>query len=306
MEKTNVLNAVAKVGNKGKDILNGVFGKQIAYAKVKSPQILMIGGGILFGVTVFTAVKATLDLDEVLDEFEEKKDKVKHSGDITEKQYKHDMATLYLYLGAKVIKLYLPTAICATGSIACFCGSHRILTARNAMAVGAYRMLDEHHKAYRSRVREDYGEDVDYIYENGLREGEVKEYDGEKGDDFEPRRDVSALNTNLYGRYFDEGNRNYSKVPDYNQEFLFGVQDRMNRRLKLNGHVFLNEVYDALGFKRTSAGAIVGWVKDSETGDNFIDFGLMTPDAQHIAFKNSEENSVYLDFNVQGVIYDLI
>ena len=55
--------------------------------------------------------------------------------------------------------------------------------------------------------------------------------------------------------------------------FLRAQQNYWNQMLVARGHVFLNEVYDALGIERTQAGSIVGWVI-SENGDNFIDFRI--------------------------------
>ena len=90
--------------------------------------------------------------------------------------------------------------------------------------------------------------------------------------------------------------------------FLHAQQEYFNNMLRARGHVFLNEVYDALGIQRTSAGSMVGWVmrKDGK-GDNFIDFGIFDGDKPRARdFVNGYERSILLDFNVDGVIYDLI
>jgi hypothetical protein len=75
--------------------------------------------------------------------------------------------------------------------------------------------------------------------------------------------------------------------------------------LQARGHVFLNEVYDALGIPRSQAGAVVGWVRGQ--GDGYIDFGLFNSENDRARdFVNGYERSILLDFNVNGVIYDLI
>ena len=60
-----------------------------------------------------------------------------------------------------------------------------------------------------------------------------------------------------------------------------------------------------LGIPRSQAGAVVGWVLGE--GDDYIDFGMF--DGNNMAtrdFVNGYERSILLDFNVDGVIYDLI
>ena len=65
----------------------------------------------------------------------------------------------------------------------------------------------------------------------------------------------------------------------------------------------LNDAYDKLGLDRTVPGAVVGWVWDGE-GDNMIDFGLYNPVNER--FLSGHEQAVWLDFNVDGVVYEQI
>ena len=105
---------------------------------------------------------------------------------------------------------------------------------------------------------------------------------------------------------FDNENPNWHPTLEYNILFLRAQQNYLNDLYQKRGHLFLNEVYDQLGLPRTQAGAIVGWVV-SKDGDNFIDFGIYDASRPGAAdFVNGYENSVMLDFNVDGVIYNLI
>ena len=80
-------------------------------------------------------------------------------------------------------------------------------------------------------------------------------------------------------------------------------QAQANDMLKSQGHLFLNEVYDMLGFKRTTAGAVVGWIYDDKKpyGDNFVDFG-MTEIRRNDADSDEYKRAFILDFNVVGDI----
>ncbi len=79
-----------------------------------------------------------------------------------------------------------------------------------------------------------------------------------------------------YRRIFNSDNANWSKNTEMNLFFLKTIQLRLNNMLKARGHLMLNEAYDALGFPRTSAGAVIGWVYEegNDFGDNFVDLGL--------------------------------
>lgn len=114
-----------------------------------------------------------------------------------------------------------------------------------------------------------------------------------------PDEDEMLRNT---GRDFtQENSRNWSDNPDINLMFFRCQENWCNQLLISRGHVFLNDVYDSLGFERTPVGAICGWLYEEQDsdGNEFIYFGI--PDAA----KNAPEK-LRLEFNVQGVIYDRI
>ena len=112
-----------------------------------------------------------------------------------------------------------------------------------------------------------------------------------------------------YARFFDDGCDNWQKDSEHNLWYLKQQQNYANEKLKINGYLFLNEVYDMLGIPRTKAGQIVGWYYDEKdpTRDNYVDFGIydVTKEANR-NFVNGYERTILLDFNVDGPIYDLI
>ena len=61
-----------------------------------------------------------------------------------------------------------------------------------------------------------------------------------------------------------------------------------------------------LGLPRSKEGAVVGWVKNGD-GDGYVDFGVFDNDVWIATqFVNGQERSIWLDFNVDGVIFDKI
>ena len=90
--------------------------------------------------------------------------------------------------------------------------------------------------------------------------------------------------------------------------FLRTTQNYVNELLKSRGYVLLNEVYRAIGIPESKDGHVVGWVYNEKNpnGDNYIDFGIYDNHEANRLFVNGYERSILLDFNVDGVIYDLI
>lgn len=109
-----------------------------------------------------------------------------------------------------------------------------------------------------------------------------------------------------YARCFDEGCTGWMNDSEHNRYFLQTQEMYANDLLKTRGHLYLNEVYDMLGLPRTKAGQIVGWVYDEENpiGDNRVDFGLAL--SMNQAFMNGFTKNVWLDFNVDGNILELV
>ena len=120
---------------------------------------------------------------------------------------------------------------------------------------------------------------------------------------------IDNLEHSEYAKFFDEGCPDWQKDPEFNLMYLRKQQEWANECLRNKGHLFLNEVYDMLGIPRTQAGQVVGWIFDEKNpnGDNFVDFGIYDVTSERKrAFVNGFERCILLDFNVDGVIYDMI
>lgn len=108
----------------------------------------------------------------------------------------------------------------------------------------------------------------------------------------------------IYAKVFDERNPHWLPDSEYNLTYLTMQQQYATQKLKNEGHIFLNEVYEMIGLPKTKAGQVVGWLYDEKnpTGDNFVDFDIYS--IRNADFINGYKNSVLLDFNVDGVILD--
>lgn len=283
-------------------------GRQTLKIQKHSPKILLGVGIVGFGATVVTASMATLKVSDILEDHMEANQAAKdlfeqEKEGYDEKVYNKDR----FYILSKTIislgKLYGPSIALGAISIGCFVGSYNIMDSRNVGLVAAYKTVDEAYKKYQEYVAEEFGEEREEEIRLRMEENEVKQEDGKT----KKSKTVTNDSPSMYARFFDDGNRNYQNEGQLNRMFLSSQQNYANDLLIARGHIFLNDVYDMLGLDRTSAGAVVGWVISDDGTDNHVDFGIFNSDVlEKRMFVNGEESAILLDFNVNGVIYDLI
>lgn len=294
-----------------------LLGRGLLHVQKHAPEILMavgIGSGI---ASTVLAVKATYELvaNDELSKARELKEgtqriydawisdrdhgtnKLKKQFNLdsySEEQFKRDTVIYYVRVVQTLAKKYaLPVALGAT-ALACVLGAHGLMKQRNAALMVAYNALDAAFKEYRKKVVEDQGEEKDqeYMNSNRFEEVEVVKDNGKKT----VEKKIKASDAmSPYARLFDQSNLNWQKNAEYNLYFLRVQETFANNRLKARGHVFLNEIYEGLGIPHSRQGALVGWVDD---GSNHISFGINDP--------VYDSDGIWLDFNVQGLIYDKI
>lgn len=265
-----------------------------------SPEILT-GLGVLGGVSsAVMAAKATLEVEEIVDEAREHLKVAKSQSTVDPQDHTKDVAYIYTRTALKLGRLYGPSISLGVASIGCVLAAHGIMRRRNAALVAGYKVLEQAFSEYRSRVEAEVGEDREKELYFNVKEEEVDTPDGRKS-----VKTSSPFAQSEYAKVFDKLNPNWSGNPEYNLLFLRSQQNYANDLLKARGHVFLNDVYDSLGIPRTKAGAVTGWVLGN--GDDFIDFGIYDLNRpMALEFINGYEPAIWLDFNVDGIIYDLI
>lgn len=235
----------------------------------------------------------TVTVDNAEDEY--KTDIVKFG-----KEKKHGYLKLKTEYALEYARMYTPSVVAIGGGIALIVYGHQILCKRNAALLGAYATLEQAFTDYRSRVRDRYGEQIEYDIYTGQEYKEITStVDDENGKKKKVKDLVPVVSDAVspYSRIFDEGSREHFKSFTMNRTFLECQQNMANDKLQRDGHLFLNTVYEMLGFDADPTGAICGWLRDDPDGDSFVDFGIV-PD--------EENNRFLLNFNCQGMIYDKI
>lgn len=308
-----------------KNNISKTFNKAVFLTKKHSPEILMITGVVGIITSGVMACKATLKVNDILEEAKsdiEKVHTVLNDESVTEEKYsemdsKKDLAAIYIQTGLKLAKVYGPSLIIGTLSITSMFASNNILRKRNVALAAAYAVVDKSFKEYRGRVIDRFGEEVDRQIKYNLKTMKVDEViTDENGKEKKVKKKIEVGGPDMYSPYaiiFDETNPYWEKDAELNKFFLQSRQAQANDKLRANGYLFLNDVYEMLGHEKTKAGQVVGWVYDPDSGegDNYVDFGLYDiytkPKYEaeaKAAFINGYERSVIIDFNVDGNIWE--
>jgi len=286
------------------------LGRGLLMTKKYSPTILTAVGVVGMVGTTILASRATLKLEPIVAELNDQKilikDVQKHLQSeelVTDQKQRKEITKAYVKSTKALVVLYGPTITLGLASISCVVAAHGIMHKRNVALVAAYKVVEDAFMKYRHRVIEEFGEDKDQEYRRGVyTEVSVDKETGKKT----KQKAMDPNGHSQYAKFFDEGNENWQREKSYNLFFLRSQQNFANDLLHSRGHMFLNDIHDMLGMERTSAGAVVGWAITKD-GDNFVDFGVYDFESEMArAFVNGDERSILLDFNVNGVIYDLI
>ena len=294
--------------------------KKVELKAIKHSPEILAGVGVVGVVgSLVMACKATTKLSDILEDSKEQLDKIKEvaADPAYEEKYsqddaKKDTTITYVQTAMKVTKLYAPSVILCASSLGCLLASNNILKKRNAALSAAYMTVDKSFKEYRKRVADRFGEEVEKEIRYNIKAEEITKVDEDGNEVIETVKVMDGTDDpnsySDYARFFDESCAAWQNDAEYNLTFLKAQQQYANDLLKARGRLFLNEVYRMLGIDETKAGQVVGWVynPDNPTGDNFVDFGIYNMQRERVrAFVNGYEPNILLDFNVDGVIWDL-
>ena len=137
---------------------------------------------------------------------------------------------------------YIPTVLVGVSTIACIFGANVLNKRQQAALVSAYALLDSSYKDYKKKVEELYGEGANQYVKQEIAKDKYEPFE------FEVDEDKVLFYDEYSGQYF-HGNRNTLREAEY----------RLNRDLQLDGGVYLNEYFEAIGLEDTDYGDYLGW-----------------------------------------------
>lgn len=222
-----------------------------------------------------------------------------------DKTAKRALLKLRAEFALEYAQMYAPAVVMMGTGFAMIIYGHQILNKRNLALVSAYATLEEAFNAYRDRVRQRYGDQIeDDIYTGKEYKTITSTVEGEDGKKKKVKEELTVVTdpVSQYARFFDqESTKEWFKDFNMNHTFLMCQQNSANDKLRRDGFLLLNTVYDMLGLEPSPTGAICGWVlpEDDEPpeGDDYVDFGMID---------DRENNRILLNFNCQGMMYDKI
>jgi hypothetical protein len=289
-------------------------GRATAVVQKFSPQILTTVGVVGVVAAGVLAAKSTLKLESVIDEHSERMSDIhEKKTTMTAEEYssthhKRDVTKVYLHTAKNLGKLYgLPISL-GVVSISCIIGGQGIQYKRTVGAIAAYKTLEETFDRYRARVVEEFGLEKDEEFHRGYKVTETVDENGAKDIKVEGEIDLSKGFTFIY----DHNNPNWKTTsPDYNLMTLTANETYANQLLSIRGHVFLNDIFDAIGMPRTKEGSVVGWVLGPDN-ENHISFGIVdlqgsrNRDARIFGSDEELGDCLLMNFNVDGIVWNQI
>lgn len=237
-----------------------------------SPLILTVTGVVGIGATAVLAYKSRSRVEAIIEEVEEVRkdeDRINELIDLQDRLTDEEEMELtylqenYVPVSKAVVVRDIAGAVAlpvVTGvaSLACVTLSWYIMNNRLLTVSGALATATAEHVYYKRKVADRFGEEVERELSTPVHKVEA-EYTDEKGKKKTGEVNVKDTLESLEGRWFDESMEYTADDFSYNKAFVESVAEKLGVQFMNRGSLTLNQVYDALGFPRSRAGALMGW-----------------------------------------------
>lgn len=298
------------------------------WTKRKSPELLVAGAIIAAAGSIVLAIKATPKAEIVLANANTKIKRIKSDmhddNKIANHEYsvslgKKELTKVYALTTLELGKLYLPTAIGFSLTVAGILNSHKIMKGRNMALAAAYTTLENGYRSYRERVAAKVGEAVENdIFRNMYSEKkEVTELDA-NGNEITKVKAVKGPHVKVdsdFAVIYDSNAKEWLRDTNMVLNNLAMKEKWLNQKLIYTKALFLYEVYEELGIdiyslgeKKAQASRVLGWIYDPEDNsrDSYISIGLFDRMGNRNeyamnALRNNDQE-LFLEFNVDGDI----
>lgn len=241
---------------------SGIIRNVRSSMKKHSPEILT-GVGIAGMVT--TTVMAVRATPKALMLIEEKKD-----------EYETDTLSPVETVKA-AWTCYIPSAIVGGVSIFCLIGASSVNLRRNAALATAYTLSESALKEYQEKVVETIGEKKERDIRDSIAKDKVEQNPVVQKEIIITEKGDTLCFDTLSGRYFKS-----------NRDQINKAVNELNRRMRDDMFISLNEFYYEIGMDGTKLGDVLGWNIDR----GYIDIDY----SSHLA--NGETPCLVLDYRI--------
>lgn len=210
-----------------------IFDSISKFADKHSPEILLGVGISGMITTTVLAVRATPKAVRTLDETKKRKQKLKLNAGETI---------------AAVWKFYIPAVITGGLSTACLIGSNTVNNRRNAALATAYAISETALKSYSEKVVEAIGEKKELAIREAVSKERMEENPVSKSEIIVTQKGNTLCYDTISGRYFKS-----------DMERIQRTVNQINKRLRDEMYISLNEFYIELGLPTIKIGDSLGW-----------------------------------------------
>lgn len=148
-------------------------------------------------------------------------------------------------------KCYIPSAAIGTASIFCLIGASAVNTRRNAALATAYALSESTLRDYQKKVVEEIGEKKEKRVREAITKDEVSSNPVSKSEIIITGNGDALCYDMMCKRYFKS-----------NIDKLHKIENELNRRMRSENHISLNEFYAEVGLDDVAAGHDLGWSID--------------------------------------------
>lgn len=278
-----------------------LLGKIKLGAKRNAPELLL-GAGLVTGTAcVIMTGRQAIKARGILEESDTAKIELTEDyscGILTDQEFKQAIVKHYSKLALSLAKEYAVPAALYAATVTCVFSSYKIQKNRQLALSAALASCTAAYTTLVGKLKN--GAEHGLTAKDILEGYEMKEViDPETGEVTYEKVKGKPVETELYRVRFDKYSSAWEKDKFQNECTLKSEENWANDVLRLQGYLFLNDVYDRLGLPRTRTGQIVGWMKNGN-GDGFVDFGIT--DCETYDNVKFDYNAFDLNFNVDGDI----
>jgi len=145
-------------------------------------------------------------------------------------------------------KCYIPAAITGGLSIVCLIGASSVNARRNAALATAYTLSESALKEYQEKVIETIGEKKEQKIRDAIAKDKIDRDPVSSKEVIITEKGNTLCYDSISGRYFKSDIDKLKKV-----------ENELNRRMRDEMYISLNEFYYEIGLKPTSIGDDIGW-----------------------------------------------